>query len=162
MQSLIAMVLRSAWLTGSQLAAPSIDMYVLGVHGQAQVAAWSTATVAGIPLDKALPPEVHLDRAELVKDCNQRAADIIQTKGSTPFGIGAIVSSICSSVLLDKRNVRPISHFQPEFGCCFSLPAVLGRKGVIATIKTPLDSKEEEAMTKSTRALRCLIDRWNE
>lgn len=144
------------------LAAPSIDLQVLGVHGQTQVAAWSTATVVGIPLDTGLPPEVHLDRAELENDCSQRAADIIQAKGSNPFGIGSIVSSICSSILSDKRNIRPVSHFQPESGCCYSLPAVLGRKGVTGTIKTPLDEKEEEAMAKSVQTLRNQVGRWNE
>ena len=113
-------------------------------------------------MDMALPPEVHLDRAELENDCSRRAANIIQAKGSTPFGIGSIVSSICSSIFSNKRNIRPISHFQSESGCCYSLPAVLGRKGVTGTIKTPLDKKEEEAMAKSVQTLRNQVDRWNE
>jgi len=134
---------------------------VLGVHGDSQVVAWSGATIGGVPIDKALPPNT-FNQAELANECKYRSQSIIHAKGSTPFGIGSIVSSICSSILLDKRNVRPISHFQPEFGCCFSMPVVLGRKGIIRTIQMPLNSDEEADIAKSVKRLRSTIEQINE
>lgn len=131
------------------------------MHGDSQVVAWSTATIGGIPIDVALPPGT-FDRAELVSECKHRSESIIRAKGSTPFGIGSTVASICSSILFDKRNVRPISHFQPEFGCCFSLPVVLGRKGVIRTIQMPLDSEEQAGIAESAKKLRGTIERIKE
>ncbi|KAH7190955.1 lactate dehydrogenase/glycoside hydrolase [Fusarium oxysporum] len=139
------------------VAANSINIYVVGVHGNPQVVAWSAATVGGVPMNKSIPPKV-LDRAELADECKHRSQSIIRVKGATPFGLGSIVSSMCSSILLDKRNVRPVSHFQPDFGCCFSLPAVLGRKGVMSTIQIPLDRDEEAYIVESAKELRGTID----
>ena len=130
------------------------------MHGDSQVVAWSTATIGGVPIDKSLPPSI-LNRAELVNECKHRSQSIIQAKGTTPLGIGSIVSSICSSILFDKRNVRPVSYFQPEFGCCFSMPVILGRKGIIRTIEMPLNSAEKANIAESAKTLRGTIDRIN-
>lgn len=134
---------------------------MLGVHGDSQVVAWSSATIGGIPIDKSLPPNT-FNEAELANECKHRSQSIIQAKGATPFGIGSIVASICSSIFLDKRNVRPISHFQPEFGCCFSLPVVLGRKGIVRTIQMPLNGDEKAEIAKSAKRLRGTIEQINE
>jgi len=150
--------LRGLLADKTRVAASSIDLYVLGVHGDSQVVAWSTATVGGIPIDKALAPNT-FDHAELAKECKRRSQTIIQAKGAMPFGIGSIVSSICSSILLDKRNVRPVSHFQPEFGCCLSMPVVLGRNGIIATIQMPLNSDEKVGIAGSAKTLRGTVER---
>ena len=130
---------------------------MLGVHGNSQVVAWSAATVAGVPINTSIPPNI-LDRVELADECKHWSQSIIRAKGSTPFGLGSIVSSLCASIFLDKRNVRPVSHFQPDFGCCFSLPAVLGRKGVMSTIQIPLDRDEEAYIVESAKELRGTID----
>lgn len=128
------------------------------MQGDSQVVAWSTATVGGAPIDKSLPMDA-VNHAELENECKNRSQSIIQAKGATPFGIGSVVSSICSSILFDKRDIRPISHFQPDFCCCFSLPVILGRKGIIGTIQIPLDSDEQAEITKSAKALRDTIER---
>ena len=137
-------------------------MYVLGVEGDAQVVTWSAATIGSMPFRDINPSAESLARAELEHACRNRSKEIIRAKGSCPFGLGSVVCSICSSILLDKRNVRPISHFQPEFGCCFSMPAVLGRTGITRTIKPPMSSEEEAGITESAKALRHTIDRLQE
>ncbi|KAL4781552.1 hypothetical protein BJX76DRAFT_335034 [Aspergillus varians] len=142
----------------ADIAANSLDLYVLGVHGDSQVVAWSSAAVGGIPLKKALPPETINEKA-LEDDCRHRSRTIIRAKGATPYGIGSIVSRICASVLLDKRNIRSISHFQPEFGCCFSLPVVLGRTGVVHTVHMPLSMDEEERIAESAVTLKKTLER---
>lgn len=139
-----------------EVAASSIDSYVLGEHGESQFVAWSIATIGGIPIDKALPPTA-VDRAALAARCARKAADIIAAKGATAFGIGSVVASICSSILLDKHNVRPISHFSEKLGCCLSLPVVLGRKGVVRAIPVPLSTEEDAALEKSAAGLREVI-----
>ncbi|KAL4889847.1 lactate dehydrogenase/glycoside hydrolase [Aspergillus ambiguus] len=140
------------------VSANSIDLYVLGVHGPSQVAAWSTATVGGIPIGKAVLP-VSFDRAKLADECRHRSQRIVSAKGATPFGIGSIVTSICSSIVCDKRNVRPISCYQPEYGCCFSLPVVLGRKGVIRRFAVPVSDEEKDAIKESAGALKETLDK---
>ncbi|KAJ3454200.1 hypothetical protein MRS44_018094 [Fusarium solani] len=141
----------------SGVAADTVDISVLGVHGDSQVTAWSTATIGGTPIDKSAAAKV-LNRDELADECKSRSQSIIRAKGATPFGLGSIISSICSSVLLDKGDVRPVSHYQQELGCCLSLPAVIGRKGVVSTMQRPLDSEEESRIARSAKDLKGIIE----
>ena len=116
------------------------------------------ATIGGVPIDIALSSNSNVDRTELADKCKHQSRSIIQEKGATPLGMGAVVSSICLSILSDRRNVRPISHFQPEFGCCFSLPVVLGRKGIVRTIQMQLDEDESAKIAESAKAERRTLD----
>ena len=122
-----------------------------------QKVAWSIATIGGVPLSLALPPST-IDRKALAELCKTKAQRIIEAKGATSYGIGSIVSSICGSILFDKHNVRPISHYVEELGCCLSLPVVLGRRGVIRTIDVPLDDGEKAQLQKSAQSLKTVID----
>lgn len=134
----------------------------MGVHGESQVAAWSAATIGGSPIDKVLKPENAVSLAELEVECRNRSESIIRAKGTTPYGIGSVVTSICASILRDECSVRPVSHFQPEFSCCFSLPAILGRKGIVGTIRAHLSGDEEAAIASSAKELRATVDRVSE
>ena len=120
--------------------------------------AWSAAAIGGVPLDKSLPTNT-VDRAQLAHECEERSRSIIRAKGSTPFGIGSVAASICSSILLDKRNVRPVSHVQEEFGCCFSLPVVLGRGGMVKKIDMPLNDDEKARLAESAKTLKMTLER---
>jgi L-lactate dehydrogenase len=149
--------LRGMLAEEAEIAASSIDVYVLGEHGDSQFVAWSTATIGGVPIDQALPEGV-VDRKAIADRCKNKALRIIDAKGATSFGIGSVVSSICSSILFDKRDVRPISHYHPDFNCCLSLPAVLGRKGAVRTIPTPLSPGEKDALKESASSLKGVIE----
>ncbi|KAL2869563.1 lactate/malate dehydrogenase family protein [Aspergillus lucknowensis] len=153
--------LRGLVAENARIAANSLDLYVLGVHGESQVAAWSCAAIGGVPMQKALAPN-SVDEERLAKECKHRSQNIVRAKGAMPFGIGAIVSSICASIVRDKRNVRPISHFQERFGCCLSFPVVLGREGVMRSIPMPLSKEEEERIVESARVLRETFKRVQE
>jgi L-lactate dehydrogenase len=158
----------------AKVAASSIDAYVLGEHGDSQFVssiayiyvwsqhsyhtqvAWSIATIGGVPIDKALPKSEFSteDKERLSETTKRKAATIIESKGATSFGIGSTVSSICSSILFDKHNVRPISHYLEDLDCCLSLPVVLGRKGVVRTFQLPLNDEENAALKESARSLK--------
>jgi L-lactate dehydrogenase len=150
--------LRGLLAEHAQVAASSIDAYVLGEHGDSQFVAWSLVTIGGVPIAQALPDE-HINRAEIAKKTKKKAHAIIEAKGATAYGIGSVVGSICGSILFDKHNVRPISHFVEELGCCLSLPVVLGRKGVVRSIQMPLADKEKALLRQSAEELRGVIER---
>lgn len=139
------------------IAANSIDVYVVGVHGDSEVAAWNAASIGGVPVDKTLLPEAM--SAEVEQQCREHCQSIVSTKGSTPFGMGSVVASICSSIVLDKRNVKAVSYFQPEFGCCFSLPVVLGREGIVRTVQMPLSDEEKARIAGAAARVEAQMDR---
>jgi len=140
----------------AEVAASSIDAFVLGEHGESQFVAWSIATVAGVPLVKVLP-EGKINRNHIAKSVKDKAADIINAKGATNYGIGAVTSSICKSIIMDHRNIRPVSHYVEEFKCCLSVLAVLGREGIERTLPVELSDEEHKKLENSAESLRKII-----
>lgn len=90
-----------------------------------------------------------------------KAYDIIKAKGFTSYGIAAVASSICECIVFDQRRVFPLSHWQEEFGCCPSLPVVLGRNGIVSTLPIPLDDGETVALAKSGASIKDIISRYD-
>lgn len=52
----------------------------------------------------------------------------------------------------------PLSHWREELGCCLSLPAVLGRGGVLRSMEMGLNSEEQGFLEDSARALRGVVE----
>lgn len=138
-----------------------VNLNIVGVHGDTEVVAWSDATIDGVSLDNSSQLSIS-DRNELSVECKRRTQGVLNMKGKTPLGIGSVILRICSSVFADKRDINPISHFHSELGCCVSLPATLGREGILNTIHTPLSRDEGVSFVESVRALKATIDRVDE
>jgi L-lactate dehydrogenase len=125
---------------------------------KADVAASSIASIGGVPLSKALPNSSDLDKNAIAEETKNKATNIINNKGVTNYGIGAVAASICKSILFDQRNIRPVSHWQEKLGVCLSLPTVLGRAGVVRTVECPLNEEEEAKLEESAKALREMVN----
>jgi L-lactate dehydrogenase len=54
--------------------------------------------------------------------------------------------------------VRPLSFYQPELKCCLSLPAVIGRKGVVRRMHIELDKEEQGYLEECAKGLREAIE----
>lgn len=148
--------LRGILASRSGVAASNIDAYVLGEHGDSQMVAWSHASIAGVPLDKVVAKE-QIDKNAIAEETKKKAAAIMEAKGATAYGIGGVAASICKSVLFDQRNVRPVSHWQEKLGVCLSMPAVLGREGIVRTIPIELNNEENKALQDSAKSLKDVI-----
>ncbi len=148
--------LRGILSHGVEVAASSIDAYVLGEHGESQFVAWSSASIGGVPLDK-VASDKKIDREAVAKDAKSKAAAIMDSKGVTNYGIGGVAASICKSILFDERTIIPLSHYQKDLDCCLSMPAVLGRKGIVRTVPIPLSKEETKELEGSAKSLRDII-----
>ena len=82
----------------------------------------------------------------------------MDSKGVTNYGIGGVAASICKSILFDEKTIIPLSHYQKDLGCCLSMPAVLGRKGIVRTVPIPLSEGETKELEESAKSLRELIE----
>ncbi|EUC45299.1 hypothetical protein COCMIDRAFT_95997 [Bipolaris oryzae ATCC 44560] len=152
--------LRGVLAEKAEVAPNSIDAYVLGEHGDSQFIAWSSATIGTTPLSLALPPSTLTEdfKASISAHTRGAAGAIIAAKGCTAFGIGNIAASICKYILFDSRSVRPLSFYQPELGCCLSMPAVIGRKGIIRAMPIQLDASEQAQLEACAKGLRGVIE----
>lgn len=149
--------LRGLLASKAEVAASSIDAYVLGEHGESQFVAWSAASIGGVLLDKFTESK-NLDREGIATETKDTAASIMKSKGSTAFGIGGVAASICKSILYDERTIIPLSHYQEDLKCCLSKPAVLGRKGILRTVPFPLSEEEEGKMKEAAKSLTDIIE----
>lgn len=142
----------------------SIHAYVVGEHGDSEIAAWSSARVAGVALREfcegagtACP-----DFDELLRRVRRAAPDIIERKGYTSYAIASCVARICESVLRDERSILPVStlltgQYGIE-GVYLSLPCVMGREGVERVVEIPLDEGERAGLRASADLLRRTLD----
>jgi L-lactate dehydrogenase len=138
--------------------ARSVHAYVVGEHGDSEVAAWSAARVAGVPLRDFCAPGECPDFGETLQRVRRAAPEIIEHKGHTAFAIASCVARICEAILRDERTVLPVStmltgQYGIE-GVYLSLPCVVGRGGVERVVELPLDDAEREGLRASAEVLR--------
>ncbi|GJJ74858.1 L-lactate dehydrogenase [Entomortierella parvispora] len=131
----------------------SIHAYIVGDHGDKQVAVWSSAHVGGKPL-LAFEKLQGIDLDEEAKKVANKAYSIIDLKGATSFGIAAVVSEIALSITLNRLTISPLSTYSERFDACLSFPVSLGTNGVDTIVYPDMDEKElalVEASAKTTR-----------
>lgn len=83
---------------------------------------------------------------------------MINQKGATNYGIGGVAASICKSILFDQKNIRPVSFYQENSGVCLSMPAVIGRKGIVRSIPMDLSEHEERELEASAKSLKEVVE----
>ncbi|WP_102128249.1 L-lactate dehydrogenase [Deinococcus planocerae] len=132
--------------------------YVLGEHGDSEVLAWSTATVAGLPVEDFMRArglewtgEV---RAAIDAGTRDAAAEIIEGKRATYYGIGAALARIAEAILGDRRSILTVSAPTEPFGVSLSVPRIVGARGVEDTLIPPLPPEEQGALEASAGVLR--------
>lgn len=141
--------------------ARSVHAYIIGEHGDSEIAAWSSATIAGTPL-RDYAEDLKLDFDEILEKVRRAAPDIIKCKGYTSFAIASCVVRICEAVLRDEKSVLPVSTLTTgQYGIkdiYLSLPCVVGRGGVEKIIEIPLDEAEKQGLQKSAQILKEKLD----
>ncbi|MEX2561389.1 MAG: lactate/malate dehydrogenase family protein [Pirellulales bacterium] len=142
-------------------AATQVSALILGEHGDSMVPIWSSATIAGLPLEKYPGWNPNLAN-ELFTRTKGSGAEVIKKKGGAGFAVGLAIQEVIESVALDRRRILPVSSVQS--GCygihdvALSVPTIVGRGGVIDTHEIDLWPKEVQALRKSGQVLRQTID----
>lgn len=149
-----------------QVDSRSIHAFIIGEHGDSEIATWSSANVSGIPIHKICEMRGFIDHdyetSRLADEVKNSAYEIIEKKGATYYGIGMAVRRICEAIIRDEESVLPVStlltgQFGIE-GVCLSMPAIVGANGVDTLLPIPLDEKEQAALKESAATLRKVID----
>ncbi|KAG0235719.1 hypothetical protein BGW42_004769 [Actinomortierella wolfii] len=131
----------------------SIHAYIVGDHGDKQVAVWSSASAGGKPL-MTFEEIQALDRQEMSNTVARKAYKIIDCKGATSFGIAAVVSQLALSITLNRYTLMPLATYCERFNAVMSFPVTLGTNGVERIIYPDMDENElalVEASAAQTR-----------
>jgi L-lactate dehydrogenase len=154
--------LRTLLAQHCDVAVHSVNAFIVGEHGDSQVAAWSQAAIGGVPVREwsvAGRPPLDAQALDQIADEVVTAAEqIIRGKGATNFAVGLATAGIIEAVLHDERSVLPVSSLlSGPYGIddvCLSLPSIVDAKGVDAVLAPPLTGAEVEALRRSADTVR--------
>ncbi|TXJ25605.1 L-lactate dehydrogenase [Brachyspira aalborgi] len=139
----------------------SIYAYSLGEHGESQMVAWSTVTIAGKPLLELIKekPEKYgkLDLNKIAEKGKKGGWEVLGGKGSTEFGIGTSLSEVAKAIICNEHRVLPVSvYLNGEYGqkdVYASVPAVLGKDGVEEIIELNMTKEEKKLFDNSCKIM---------
>jgi L-lactate dehydrogenase len=143
----------------------SVHAYILGEHGDSEMAPWSLAHIGGVAIQKYCPTCNHCDfrlsHRSLVEDVRKSAYHIIDYKGATYYAIGLSLVRISQAILRNEHSVLTVSTFlNGEYGLndiCLSVPCVVGHTGVERIIVAGLPDDEGDELLRSAAVLRQTI-----
>ena len=134
----------------------------MGEHGDSSVALWSSISVGGVPVLSFLEKQEITYEKEMLenihKEVTESAYEVISLKGYTSWAIGYSVANLARSILRDQRRVHPVSVLAKGFydidGEVFlSLPAQLGRGGVLGVTNVHLTEEEKHRLMNSATTI---------
>ncbi|RJP70955.1 MAG: L-lactate dehydrogenase [Candidatus Abyssobacteria bacterium SURF_17] len=143
----------------------NVHAYILGEHGDSEVAAWSLTHIGGIPI---------LHYCSICKiDCGseqrKRIADavrdsayhVIESKGATNFAVSLALENIVAAIVRDSNSVLTVSvPLKGEFGVsdvAMSVPVIVNREGVHHVLEPPLAEDELRALQRSASVLQDIL-----
>lgn len=147
----------------------SVHAFIVGEHGDSEMAAWSSANVSGVPLHTFCEMRGHFDHEENTENIEETvknsAYEIIKKKHATYFGIAMVVKRICQAIVRDEKSIFPVSHrMHGEYGLedvVLSMPAIVGAYGMESPIPISLDEKEVTKLHESAEILKGIADKIN-
>ena len=139
----------------------SVHAFISGEHGDSEIAAWSSANVSGIPLNKFCEMRGHFNHDEAVQkiaaDVKNSAYEIIKRKRATYYGIAMSVKRICEAIVRDEKSILPVSSMMHgEYGIegvSLSMPAIVGKDGIETLVPLQLSETEQADLQKSAKTL---------
>ncbi len=140
----------------------SVHAFIVGEHGDSEIAVWSTANVAGVPINKFCELRGHYNHVQAMKqiaaDVKNAAYEIIERKNATYYGIAMALKRICEAIVRDEKSVLPVSNMMHgAYGIediTLSMPAVVGKNGVEVQMPISLSMEEATALKKSADILK--------
>ena len=149
-----------------QVDSRSIHAFIIGEHGDSELAVWSSANISSVDLNHFCELRGHYNHMEAMEriytDVRDSAYEIIEKKGATYYGIAMAVRRICESIIRNEHSILPISslicgHYGLE-DVCMGVPTVVGRNGAETVLDIPLNGLEQRKLMASADALRKVLD----
>jgi len=146
----------------------NVHAYILGEHGDSEVAVWSMTNLAGMSMDDFCPAchacdDWNQERDRIVTQVRDSAYHIIDAKGSTCYAIGLALVRIVGAILRNEHSVLTVSTLlDGEYGLqgvCLSVPCIVSHSGVDRIIEAKLADGEMQALRASAAVLK---ERLNE
>ena len=138
--------------------------YIIGEHGDSEVAAWSITNIGGMSMHEFCRYSGKCELNDLDKMYNEvknSAYEIIEKKGATYYAIAAAVTKIAECIAGDENSILTVSGvFDGQYGLdgvSLSVPTKVGGEGIENILKVPFSREEMKGLRDSAETLRKLI-----
>lgn len=143
----------------------SIHAFIIGEHGDSELAAWSEARVGGMPINDFCELRGHYDHEvsmeKIFNSVKNSAYEIIARKHATYYGIAMAVCRICAAIVRNEQSILPVSSLMTgEYGLenvVLSIPAVVDENGIETVVPIELNEKELAELQQSAAVLKKVI-----
>ncbi len=140
----------------------SVHAYIVGEHGDSELALWSLANIAGVRLRDFVGANGRgYDEGALetiFEQTRTAAYEIIKRKKATYYAIGLGLLTIVEAILRDQNTVltvcSPLSGQYGVDGIAISLPTIVGRNGIEEVLNLPISEAEAAAFQHSASTLK--------
>ncbi|MDI4585112.1 L-lactate dehydrogenase [Oenococcus sp. UCMA 14587] len=130
----------------------SVSGFVIGEHGNSQFPAWSSIRIFENPVS-LIAEENSININDLEEKTKEDAFRVIDGKGYTNIAIATAAATLIEMILSDSHSEVIVSHYNKKFGIYISLPAIIGREGVIKDIYLPLNREESKKLKSSAESI---------
>ena len=139
--------------------------YIIGEHGDSEVAAWSVTNIGGMSMKEFCSFTGRCDLGDLdnmYKQAKNAAYEIIDRKGSTYYGIAVAVDRIVECIAGDENSILTVSSvFDGQYGIkdvALSVPTKVGGGGIEKILEVPFSDEELKGLRLSADKLKSLIN----
>ena len=138
--------------------------YIIGEHGDSEVAAWSITNIAGMSMKSFFEHYgkcTDEDLQAMYNEVKNSAYEIIQKKGATYYAIATAVARIVECISGGENSVLTISSvLNGEYGIedvCLSTLTLVGPNGTQGKVQMRMNKEEIALLKKSADALKEVI-----
>lgn len=138
--------------------------YIIGEHGDSEVAAWSVTNIGGMSMNEfcRFTGKCSIDDLDDMYNSVKNAAyEIIEKKGATYYAIATAVARICECIAGDENSILTVSSvFDGQYGIkdvALSVPTKVGGEGVENILEVPFSKEELKGLLNSAETLRTMI-----
>lgn len=139
--------------------------YIIGEHGDSEVAAWSVSNIAGISMPEYARRTGRCTPGDLDRMCGavkNSAYEIIEKKGATYYAIALAVNRICACIAGEENSILTVSSIlEGEYGIsdtALSVPTKLSGFGVESILEVPFSDDELRGLRGSAETLKKYIN----
>ncbi|EGI58430.1 L-lactate dehydrogenase A chain [Acromyrmex echinatior] len=152
------------------LARTSINCMSIGAQGDTSVSIWSSVHVAGTKIRDINPQMGEADDPEKWRDIseavNKTDTELNRKKGEggpNCWALGFCTAEIIDAIVRNTKVVLPVSTYihscahGTDKDMYMSVPCVLGREGVYATVRQKLNEQEKTAIQRCADSIRDVL-----
>ncbi len=135
--------------------------YIIGEHGDSEVAAWSITNIGGMTMHEFcnFTGKCSIDDLnKMHKEVKNSAYEIIEKKGATYYAIAVAVERIVECIAGDENSILTVSSiFDGQYGIsdvALSVPTKVGGLGIERVFEVPFSDEELEGLKNSANTLK--------